>query len=72
VTPATVGNLALIVERKGFCTRERFGMRIFLRPTSAALAFVANAASDGLTCALNSAASVSAKKSRAPRVARRC
>jgi hypothetical protein len=42
VTSATVINLSVVVERKGFCTRERFGMRIFLRPTNAALAFNAS------------------------------
>src|SRR6185436_11020042 len=41
VTAATIGNLSTIVERKGFCTRERYGMRIFLRPTNVALELVA-------------------------------
>ena len=41
VTSATVINLSVAVERKGFCIRERFGMRIFLRPTSTALAYIA-------------------------------
>lgn len=42
VTTSTVGNLSAEVERKGFCIRERFGMRVFLKPTGAALAFVAS------------------------------
>ena len=43
LSTTTVGNLSQEVERKGFCARERYGMRVFLRPTSAALAYVANA-----------------------------
>jgi DNA-binding MarR family transcriptional regulator len=38
ITPAAVGTLSYAIERKGYCTRERYGMRIFLRPTLQALA----------------------------------
>jgi DNA-binding MarR family transcriptional regulator len=38
ITPAAVGTLSYAIERKGYCTRERYGMRIFLRPTPQALA----------------------------------
>lgn len=34
---ATATNL----ERKGYCTRERVGVRIYLHPTAAGLAFIA-------------------------------
>jgi DNA-binding IclR family transcriptional regulator len=44
LSTTTVGNLLLTVERKGFCARERYGMRIYLRPTSVALAYVTAAA----------------------------
>jgi DNA-binding MarR family transcriptional regulator len=40
ITPAAVGTLSYAIERKGYCTRERYGMRIFLRPTPQALALV--------------------------------
>ncbi|MEJ0034975.1 MAG: hypothetical protein WDO68_02620 [Gammaproteobacteria bacterium] len=39
ITPAAVGTLSYAIERKGYCTRERYGMRIFLRPTPQALSF---------------------------------
>jgi hypothetical protein len=73
VTTSTVGNLALIVEREGFCTRERYGMRIFLRPTSVALAFAATQSSEespsvpGISVPIP----MGAPKARAPRVPRR-
>lgn len=38
----TVVGLSLVLERKGYCTRERYGMRVFLRPTAAAQSFVAS------------------------------
>jgi DNA-binding MarR family transcriptional regulator len=34
----TVSTVAATLEKKGFCTRERVGMRIYLRPTPAGLA----------------------------------
>ena len=40
ITAAAVGNLSFGIERKGYCTRERYGMRIFLRPTPQAIAFI--------------------------------
>jgi DNA-binding MarR family transcriptional regulator len=40
ITPAAVGTLSYAIERKGYCTRERYGMRIFLRPTPQALALL--------------------------------
>ena len=40
ITAAAVGNLSFGIERKGYCTRERYGMRIFLRPTAQAIAFL--------------------------------
>jgi DNA-binding MarR family transcriptional regulator len=40
ITPAAVGTLSYTIERKGYCTRERYGMRIFLRPTPQALALL--------------------------------
>jgi DNA-binding MarR family transcriptional regulator len=70
VTPATVGNLSTIVERKGFCTRERYGMRIFLRPTSTALALVASLATAADTPLPIASASSETKKTRAPRAPR--
>jgi DNA-binding MarR family transcriptional regulator len=42
ITPAAVGTLSYAIERKGYCTRERYGMRIFLRPTAQALALTAD------------------------------
>lgn len=69
VTPATVGNLSTIVERKGFCIRERYGMRIFLRPTSTALALVASLGSADTPLPIASASSET-KKTRAPRAPR--
>ena len=41
LSTTTVVNLSVTVERKGFCTRERYGMRIYLRPTQVALEYVA-------------------------------
>lgn len=41
ITPNSVSTAAKSLERKGFCTRERVGMRIYLRPTQTGLAFVA-------------------------------
>lgn len=69
VTAATVGNLSTIVERKGFCTRERYGMRIFLRPTSTAVALVAALAS-AETAVPVASSSGDTKKTRAPRAPR--
>ena len=69
VTAATVGNLSTIVERKGFCTRERYGMRIFLRPTSVALELVAALASADTALPVASSA-VESKKTRVPRAPR--
>lgn len=40
LSKTTVGNVSLAVERKGFCSRERFGMRVYLRPTDTARAYV--------------------------------
>jgi DNA-binding MarR family transcriptional regulator len=60
VTSATVGNLSVIVERKGFCVRERYGMRVFLRPTPSAFDFVNAVAPEALPT----------KKTRAPRTPR--
>ncbi len=69
VTTSTVGNLSAIVERKGFCTRERYGMRVFLRPTSVALAF--NVANPGEAATSSPQLEFrSLKKTRAPRVGR--
>jgi DNA-binding MarR family transcriptional regulator len=68
VTAATVGNLSTVVERKGFCTRERYGMRIFLRPTDVALALVAALGSADTSLPIASAAGE--KKTRAPRAPR--
>jgi DNA-binding MarR family transcriptional regulator len=59
ITPAAVGTLSYAIERKGYCTRERYGMRIFLRPTAQALALAADPA-------VLSASSAQQKK-RAPR-----
>lgn len=70
VTAATVGNLSTIVERKGFCTRERYGMRIFLRPTNTALALVASLASSAEAPLPIASASADIKKTRAPRAPR--
>jgi hypothetical protein len=72
VTTGTVGNLALIVERKGFCTRERYGMRVFFRPTSAALLFAATPAPQTLqdSC-FHNVTRMGSIKSRVPRVPRR-
>ena len=69
VTTSTIGNLSVIVERKGFCTRERYGMRVFLRPTNIALAL--NAASSAETAAGDSQFEFQApRKTRAPRAGR--
>lgn len=46
ITPAAVGTLSYAIERKGYCTRERYGMRIFLRPTAQALALIETLPSD--------------------------
>ena len=62
ITPAAVGTLSYAIERKGYCTRERYGMRIFLRPTPQALARV-----DSPPPELRSRGSSSALKKRAPR-----
>ena len=59
ITPAAVGTLSYAIERKGYCTRERYGMRIFLRPTPQALALV--------DLGLHSAGSQVTQKRRAPR-----
>jgi DNA-binding MarR family transcriptional regulator len=69
VTAATVGNLSTVVERKGFCTRERYGMRIFLRPTNVALALVAALGSSDTSLPV-AAAAAETKKTRAPRAPR--
>jgi DNA-binding MarR family transcriptional regulator len=44
LSTSTIGNLSLTIERKGFCMRERHGMRIYLRPTQAALTYRDNPA----------------------------
>jgi DNA-binding MarR family transcriptional regulator len=62
ITPAAVGTLSYAIERKGYCTRERYGMRIFLRPTPQALALVESAPQD-----LRSMGSSNGLKKRAPR-----
>jgi DNA-binding MarR family transcriptional regulator len=63
ITPAAVGTLSFAIERKGYCTRERYGMRIFLRPTAQALALAEAAPQTG-----TGATSASALKGRrAPR-----
>jgi DNA-binding MarR family transcriptional regulator len=48
ITAAAVGTLSYAIERKGYCTRERYGMRIFLRPTLQALA-LADSTSEGMS-----------------------
>jgi len=48
ITAAAVGTLSYAIERKGYCTRERYGMRIFLRPTPQALA-LADSTSHGMS-----------------------
>jgi DNA-binding MarR family transcriptional regulator len=63
ITPAAVGTLSYAIERKGYCTRERYGMRIFLRPTPQALALAQAGTQDP---ALMSASNAHSKK-RAPR-----
>lgn len=63
ITPAAVGTLSYAIERKGYCTRERYGMRIFLRPTPQALA-LADLASQGSSSTSRAA---HAQKKRAPR-----
>ena len=70
VTTTTIANLSLIVERKGFCIRERFGMRVFLRPTSAALAFAASPVAETSLEALDCPAQLSPPKPRSPRISR--
>jgi predicted transcriptional regulator len=37
---STVSFAAAALVRKGYCTRERIGMRVFWHPTAAALTFV--------------------------------
>lgn len=61
ITPAAVGTLSYAIERKGYCTRERYGMRIFLRPTPQALE-LAQLASEGM-----SPPPTSSPRKRAPR-----
>jgi DNA-binding MarR family transcriptional regulator len=61
ITAAAVGTLSYAIERKGYCTRERYGMRIFLRPTLQALA-LADSTSDGM-----SPSASSLPRKRAPR-----
>jgi DNA-binding MarR family transcriptional regulator len=63
ITAAAVGTLSFAIERKGYCTRERYGMRIFLRPTPQALALVDTLPPNGLVA---SSGSAHARK-RAPR-----
>lgn len=63
ITPAAVGTLSYTIERKGYCTRERYGMRIFLRPTPQALALVDMLPTDPSAIASSSAS----HKRRAPR-----
>jgi len=70
VTAATIGNLSTIVERKGFCTRERYGMRIFLRPTNVALELVASLASAAESPLPVTSAVTETKKPRSPRAPR--
>ena len=62
ITAAAVGTLSYAIERKGYCTRERYGMRIFLRPTPQALA-LADASQDGSMPLLSS----NKNRKRAPR-----
>ena len=66
LSTTTVINLSVTVERKGFCSRERYGMRIFLRPTPTALAYVA----DGEVTATPSDNSARPPKPRRPRLPR--
>lgn len=63
ITPAAVGTLSYAIERKGYCTRERYGMRIFLRPTAQALALVDTVLTDPRALSGSSAL----QKKRAPR-----
>jgi DNA-binding MarR family transcriptional regulator len=63
ITPAAVGTLSYAIERKGYCTRERYGMRIFLRPTAQALALIETRPSD--PGAISSSSTIQRK--RAPR-----
>jgi len=63
ITPAAVGTLSYAIERKGYCTRERYGMRIFLRPTAQALALVEALPTDPSAMSASSAH----QKKRAPR-----
>jgi len=69
VKPATVGGLSTSVERKGFCRRERHGMRVFLYPTSVALALNASAQAEDSSSAVQTSPADS-QKSRAPRMPR--
>lgn len=69
LTTTTVVNLSVATERKGFCLRERYGMRIFLRPTADALAFIAVRASEDSASAVRSI-SLSTKRPRMPRTPR--
>jgi DNA-binding MarR family transcriptional regulator len=63
ITPAAVGSLSYAIERKGYCTRERYGMRIFLRPTAQALALVETLPADPSAMSASNAH----QKKRAPR-----
>jgi DNA-binding MarR family transcriptional regulator len=63
ITAAAVGTLSYAIERKGYCTRERYGMRVFLRPTPQALALVQSLPQDPAVIAAMGAT----KKKRAPR-----
>jgi DNA-binding MarR family transcriptional regulator len=55
ITAAAVGTLSFAIERKGYCTRERYGMRIFLRPTPQALALAEALPPNGLVASSGSA-----------------
>jgi hypothetical protein len=65
VTTATVSNLSMLVERKGFCARERKGMRVFFHPTRRAVEWMA-VSSDAPADETRSAPAP--KKTRAPRL----
>jgi DNA-binding MarR family transcriptional regulator len=70
ISAGTVRNLAALVEQKGFCTRERYGMRVFLRPTPLALALVVPAEAEDPAPAFESTSASRPVRSRAPRMAR--
>jgi DNA-binding MarR family transcriptional regulator len=69
LTSTTIVNLSVAAERKGFCTRERYGMRIFLRPTSTAVAFATSTPAENSPRDATST-TITPKKSRTPRAPR--